>query len=294
MGFTAAKCPVCGADIQVDGEISNCFCMYCGSQIHVQNAINGVAIDGVASANAILTRANQFLQTSNFEKANEYFLRVLDLEPTNSQAFLGQLLATIQCSNASNVKVYVEDYSQYKFAHQYADEALQEELRNLADSARKRFTQEMNEAALTPNSVSISCGTAYNFLWTPDEKPQDSDFEKIKIRLCNPRRFDAVVYPAVAFYDCDCTTIMDVLLALEYAVSNKYKIILFVHSCDEELLRTLLMNCMRGILQCELVCINDVNKLREAALFCGTSFNSETVPNIQKAYIVNNNLVLVK
>lgn len=294
MNFTAAKCPVCGADIQVDGERANCFCMYCGSQIQVQSAINSVSIDGVASANAILTRAFQFLQTSDFEKASEYFSRVLDLEPTNGSAFLGQLLSVIKCPNSSNAKVYVKDFNQYKFAYQYGDETVRVELNNLADKAKERFEREMNTVAAKENSISLSANATYSFLWSNDEKPCDDDFEQLKDEMRCSQRFDNIVYPAVAFYDSECSTIYEVLPALEAAVSKNYKMILFVRNCDDELLKTLHVNCLRGTFKCELVCIDNVNQLREAAIFCGTTCNSATVQNLKNAYISGNQIVLEK
>lgn len=294
MNFTAAKCPVCGADIQVDGERTNCFCMYCGSQIQVQSAINSVSIDGVASANAILTRAFQFLQTSDFEKASEYFSRVLDLEPTNGSAFLGQLLSVTKCPNSSNAKVYVKDFNQYKFAYQYGDESVRVELNNLADKAKERFEREMNTVAAKENSISLSANATYSFLWSNDEKPCDDDFEQLKDEMRCSQRFDNIVYPAVAFYDSECSTIIEVLPALEVAVSKSYKMILFVRNCDDELLKTLHMNCLKGIFKCELVCVDNVNQLREAAIFCGTTCNSAKVQNLKNAYISGNQIVLEK
>ena len=39
MKFVAAKCPSCGANIQVDEDTKKCFCQFCGSQIFVEEAI---------------------------------------------------------------------------------------------------------------------------------------------------------------------------------------------------------------------------------------------------------------
>lgn len=297
MNFTAAKCPVCGADIQVDGERTNCFCMYCGSQIQVQSAINSVSIDGVASANAILTRAYQFLQTSEFEKANEYFLRVLDLEPTNANAFLGQLLAVIKSPNSSSATIYVKDYNQYRFAYQYGDEGIRAELEALNEKSKERFEKEMNAATLKPSSMTLSFDSACSFLWGSDDRPDGNgtnDYEQLREQMCNSERFESVVYPAVAIYDSECSTIQDVLPSLEIAVNKKCKMILFVRSCDDELWKTLFVNCARGTFNCELVCINDASKLRELAMFCGTTCNGGTVPNLKNAYIEGKKIVLVK
>ncbi len=308
MNFMAAKCPVCGADIQVDGEKTNCFCMYCGSQIQVQSAINSVSVDGIASTNARLTRGFQFLQTFDFEKANEYFSKALDLEPTNGNAFLGQLLSVIKCPDCSSAKVYVEDFSQYKFAYQYGDESVRAELATLAKKSKERFEEKMNFAAAKVNSISLECDVIYSFLWSNDEKPRIDDFEWLKNEMKRSQRFDNVEHPAVAFYDSECSTLHETLPALEAAVGEKNKMILFVRNCDDDLLKILHDNCLRGIFKCAVVCIDDVNRLREAALLCGTTCNSATVPDsermnytykiilshLKNAYIYRNKIILEK
>ena len=44
MNFTAAKCPCCGANIQVDQNLERAFCSYCGSEILVQDAVQKIKI----------------------------------------------------------------------------------------------------------------------------------------------------------------------------------------------------------------------------------------------------------
>lgn len=39
MSLVAAKCPSCGASIQIPEGQDRCFCAYCGSQILTQAAI---------------------------------------------------------------------------------------------------------------------------------------------------------------------------------------------------------------------------------------------------------------
>lgn len=293
MNFTAAKCPICGADIQVDEERTNCFCSYCGSQIQVQSAINNASIDGIASEKAIMTRAYQFLQISDFEKAGEYFSKALDLNPTNGNAFLGQLLSTLKCTDSSKAEVYVKDYTQFKFAEQYGDEAVRAELKSLVDSAKERFEREMNAIVEKGNSISLSCNAIYHFLWDDDERPCCDDFEQLKKEMCCSERFDKMIYPAVAFYDSECSTTVEVLPALETALSNKnHKVILFVRNCDDELLQTLNVNCLRGVFKCALVCVEDPVMLRKMADFCGNVCNSAEVTNLECAYVDGNRIAL--
>lgn len=288
MNLTSVKCPVCGADIQIDpdriGENNYCFCMYCGSSIQVHSAVKNIFVDGVASANAIFTRGYQFLQMSDFEKAKDYFSKILDLEPTNARAFLGQLLAICKCTNTSDLKVDIRDYYQYQFAFQYGDDALREELVALSNKARNHFLKDINDAKLQSDYRTLSANCIYNFLWGKDEKLDDSRV------FC---RFDSINLPAVICCDNECTSIRDVLPALEVAVGYKDEIVMFVHHADDELLETLRLNRARDVFHCIVVCLNDFNEINKIASFCGTVCNSTTIEHVQKAYINGKNIILI-
>ena len=61
MGFVAAKCPNCGATIELSEDREYGFCTYCGTKV-VQDKIvvehrGKVSISGIANENAILDRA---------------------------------------------------------------------------------------------------------------------------------------------------------------------------------------------------------------------------------------------
>ncbi len=90
MKFVAAKCPCCGADIQVDENTNRCFCQYCGSQILVEEAIQTikgtVQIDYKNQIDNFLLRANDFLAQKRYNDAEIYFNKVLDLDARNVEA----------------------------------------------------------------------------------------------------------------------------------------------------------------------------------------------------------------
>ena len=102
------KCPNCGAEIQLDESKENGFCLYCGSSVIVKDAINlrnvsisgKVEVDGIATIEKLLLRGKQFFNQDDYEKADEYFNRVLDIDPANEEALKGLSGGTIIVNGA--------------------------------------------------------------------------------------------------------------------------------------------------------------------------------------------------
>ena len=84
MGFIALKCPQCGADLNVEDNRDFMFCSYCGSKVTVEKQIvelqGSVTVDGIASADVILDRANIFLSNKEYDRAREYFDKALGIQ----------------------------------------------------------------------------------------------------------------------------------------------------------------------------------------------------------------------
>jgi tetratricopeptide (TPR) repeat protein len=90
MGFEAAKCPECGADIQVPTDRDVAKCMYCGKDIVVKQA----TADGDAQRVANwMQLAEAAAEDENHDEAYTYFTKVLEVEPDNFKAWLGKGLA---------------------------------------------------------------------------------------------------------------------------------------------------------------------------------------------------------
>jgi len=96
MTFQAAKCPECGADIQVPADRDSIKCMYCGKDIIVRQAVQAVA---GPSAQNWMKLAAAAEDAGNHEEAYRYFTRVLEVEPGNAEAWLGKAIAAGWGSN---------------------------------------------------------------------------------------------------------------------------------------------------------------------------------------------------
>jgi tetratricopeptide (TPR) repeat protein len=88
----------------------------------------GITTPGVAQ---FLDRASIFLEDGDFKSANEYFDRVLDLEPRNAKAYFGKLLASFGYKKEDDILLqteHLDEHSDYQKAVRFADGAYKQKL----------------------------------------------------------------------------------------------------------------------------------------------------------------------
>ena len=72
----------------------------------------------------LLERTSLFLEDGNFESANQYCDRILDLEPRNAQAYFYKLLVTLKMQHPEDILSHnqpLDDYPDYQKAIRFAD-----------------------------------------------------------------------------------------------------------------------------------------------------------------------------
>lgn len=87
MAFRATQCPACKKDIQVPDDAEMAICMYCGQSILVKDAIH---ITVGPSITNLLGLARTADVAGNDAEAETYYNRVLELDPTISEAWIGK------------------------------------------------------------------------------------------------------------------------------------------------------------------------------------------------------------
>lgn len=87
MAFRSARCPSCNKDIQVPDDVASPLCMYCGKSVPAQNHRPRELGPSVAN---LLGLARTAVVGGNLGEAESYFSRVLELDPTVSEAWLGK------------------------------------------------------------------------------------------------------------------------------------------------------------------------------------------------------------
>lgn len=99
---------------------------------------------------ALLTRVFLFLEDGEFERADEYCERVLDMDPCQPMAYLGKLLAELKVAGMKQLaesSVPFEDNRYYRKCLRYGDEVLRSQLRSAAHSVLDRMSEVGQDAA---------------------------------------------------------------------------------------------------------------------------------------------------
>ncbi|MBR3179424.1 MAG: TIR domain-containing protein [Clostridia bacterium] len=112
-----------------------------------QTTIRETVVQQAAQTNTapLLRRAFMFLEDSNWQSADEYCEKVLDLDPENAEAYLGKLMAELHVRTRDVLKDADEpfdDSNNYKKAYRFGDDKLKAKL-----SGDIAFINERNENA---------------------------------------------------------------------------------------------------------------------------------------------------
>ena len=95
-----------------------------------------------ATVDSLLDRAWMFLEDEDYQKAHEYFERVLDIDPRNSRAYLGNVLATLQIPSLAAIDTKVirlDTLKDFERAMRFASESERQELGKTYDSVQEKY-----------------------------------------------------------------------------------------------------------------------------------------------------------
>jgi hypothetical protein len=101
MAFIPTRCPTCGRDIQVPDDVARSNCMYCGATIEFAESRKA----DVPTLNNYLGLARTALRAGNGPEAEQYFNRVLEIDPTISEAWIGKGKAAAWQSSLANIRL---------------------------------------------------------------------------------------------------------------------------------------------------------------------------------------------
>ncbi len=105
-------------------------------------------VSSVTNTAPLLERAFLFLEDENWESADTYCEKVLDIEPKNARAYLGKLLAELHVSKEEDLAYYevaFDNSNQYQKVIRFADEELRKTVEEYASIVNNRIEQERLE-----------------------------------------------------------------------------------------------------------------------------------------------------
>lgn len=103
-----------------------------------------IVVNGVNNSNIspLLKRAFMFLEDGDWQSADEYCEKALDIDPENAQAYLGKLLVELKIKKISELKksvTIIENNQYYKKAVRYSDEKLNAILISINESIKENI-----------------------------------------------------------------------------------------------------------------------------------------------------------
>lgn len=105
MGYEKARCPKCNQIIELDvGDIKG-FCMECGMEMDVKEAIQQYADENKQLLEGYIFAATNLITEKNGVEALEYIDEALNIEPELPEAWICKMQATNVCARLDNLKV---------------------------------------------------------------------------------------------------------------------------------------------------------------------------------------------
>lgn len=111
-------------------------------------AISGVAvgtIEGSVNVSGLKKRAFLFLEQGDFKSASQYFERVLDQSPEDSESYWGKLLAKLECHNEEeleNTSVPIKEMQNFQMAMRFGTDEQNEKYQRYSDLIDTRLYEE--------------------------------------------------------------------------------------------------------------------------------------------------------
>lgn len=139
MKLVVAKCPSCGAEIDVNPKSETTRCKYCRSAIIVEDAIakykieisGNVEVKNLPNLNAHLINANKLFSQEEYEDAYELYKKVISLDPNNYLAILRHSVCKALINNyidydLTNLKKAFEEVVELIKSNNECDEKIEE------------------------------------------------------------------------------------------------------------------------------------------------------------------------
>lgn len=154
-----AKCPNCGANIQVNDKLENTICQYCGSQVVIEEAIEKykleisgkVEVDGIKGRNTKLEQAKKHIKLEEYDTAKNIIKEIIADDSLDVEAYIELIKIDIEIfkqqefdENTSNITDYAgwsmfdEIVNNYERAKKIDDE-------NIVDEGLSDYKEELDK-----------------------------------------------------------------------------------------------------------------------------------------------------
>lgn len=154
-----------------------------------QTVIKETVISTADSSTApLLKRAFMFLEDGDWNSADEYCEKVLDIDPECAEAYVGKLMAELEVNKESELGLYSEEYTDeinYKKALRFANGELKKRLEEYSLNVIYLYAGRMDKVAKSCTEIKMVIDE-YNRI--PDYKDSKAKIEACRERFENARK----------------------------------------------------------------------------------------------------------
>ena len=116
-----AKCPNCGANIQVNDKLENTICQYCGSQVVIEEAIEKykleisgkVEVDGIKGRNSKLEQARKHIKLEEYGAAKNIINGIIAEDSLDVEAYIELIKIDIELFKQREFNENTSDLTDY-------------------------------------------------------------------------------------------------------------------------------------------------------------------------------------
>ena len=88
MKFIVARCPNCGAHVEVDKDSDSGRCEYCGSKVMIAEALENYKFNNLSKVEKFIILGDRFYRDNNYKDAYDNYSKALQLDPKHEYAML--------------------------------------------------------------------------------------------------------------------------------------------------------------------------------------------------------------
>ena len=148
----------------------------------------------------LLQRVMLFLEDSEFDRADEYCERILDMEPTNADAYLGKLLVEFRCTTREELKqcqVSIADSKNYAKIIRFGDGTQKSFVINAEKAIQAEISRQTEIRRITEEATANRKQeeiVAEESTFEPDWKEESDETEEYYIDIACPYCHEELSY----------------------------------------------------------------------------------------------------
>lgn len=173
-----AKCPQCGADIDVDKNLETAFCSYCGTKIIIKDVVKKVKIVNNPTVENFIKLGNRYYEEESYGEALDNYKQALEIDPDNWEVVYKKGICTTRTTTLGTFDV------------EASVNGCKNALKLLVDSEKdaKKIAEVKVMMAVELKGISVSfynfAMNHYNEFWSLEKSATEMWSRLLSVRAC--------------------------------------------------------------------------------------------------------------